>query len=586
MTKSPYHIIIRCSRLLPVYLLVLLSTKGFAQNISQIAKNDPLIITGAVGTSNTYYRSSYGDGYSSPLSNTLYGTLNISAYGFSIPLSFYYSNNNLSFNYPYFSFNMSPTYKRWTLHLGQRGMPFSNYVYNIPFNGVGLEYNGDKLRVGLFYGKLRKAINDDPTDPLARSPQYSRYGWGVKVGYGTTRNYIDLYIFRAKDHTSSLDEYWRDNTYAQENLVVGLRGRLGITSWLSLTGNVATSALTTDMNAREIEKEAIRDFGGIFTPRYSSLMRFAGDAAVNLNFRNISAAIVYRMVEPDYYTLGTSYLTNNIQSIGITASTILFNRLSLTGSFSGQEDNLTNQQLFTTRGFVYALNGNTTITDRLNLSFGYNGYTQNQSDGTAHVNDTTRVDRVMHSFTVSPSYSFYDEQYSHSITLSGNYTMNKNLNKLQKTLDDYTDTDVNTLAVGASYSLGLLQMDTDLNTSYSYQQSKGMDKKFSTHVFSVGASRNFLENKNLHVSGNLSLSQNNIEGASKNLSLGGDVAASLNIKDKHAISFSASYSRFNDINFYADMANDSYHGYDLIISLNYTYTFSLLEIKRNAEKEK
>lgn len=554
-----------------------------AQDISQIAKSDPLIITGAVGTQNTYYRSSYSDGFASPLSNSVFGSLNISTYGFSIPLSFYYSNSNLNFNYPYFSFNVSPTYKRWTLHLGQRTMPFSSYIYNIPFNGVGMEYNGDKLRVGLFYGKLRKAINDDPMDPLARSPQYSRYGWGFKVGYGSTRNYIDLYVFRAKDHVSSIDELWRNDVFAQENLVIGAKGRVSITRWLSLTGNVATSALSTDITAREIEAEAVRDFGDIFNPRYSSLMRFAGDVSTNLTLKNLSASISYRMIEPDYYTLGTSYMTNNIHSLGISASTELFKTLSLTGTFSGQEDNLTNQQLYTTRGFVYALNASSLINDKLSLAFDYNGYTQNQSDGTEHVNDTTRVSRLMHSFTFTPSYSIYNDQYSHSISLSTNYTTNINRNKLQKELED--DTDINTLALGAGYTLGLLEQDMDLNTNYSYQQTKGMNRKYSTHVFSVGASRSFLEEKNLQLSGNISLSRNDIQGMSKNLSLGGDLSAAMNIKDKHAISFSASYSRFNDINIYDLEEGDGYNGYDLMITLNYTYTFSLLEIKKKGSKE-
>ena len=112
-----------------------------------------------------------------------------------------------------------------------------------------------------------------------------------------------------------------------------------------------------------------------------------------------------------------------------------------------------------------------------------------------------------------------------------------------------------------------------------------MNRKYSTHVFSVGASRSFLEEKNLQLSGNISLSRNDIQGMSKNLSLGGDLSAAMNIKDKHAISFSASYSRFNDINIYDLEEGDGYNGYDLMITLNYTYTFSLLEIKKKGSKE-
>lgn len=581
MKRENNHQKPQAKSLLAISLLCLMSLPVHGQDIGQIGKGDPLIISGAVGTSNTYYRSSYGDGWQSPLNNSVYGSLSISAYGFSIPLSFYYSNSDLHFSYPYFSFNVSPSYKRWTLHLGQRSMPFSQYVYNIPFNGVGLQYQGDRLRFGMFYGKLRRAINDDPLDPLARSPQYSRYGWGFNVGYGTAQNYIDVYVFRAKDHASSLDDYWRSNTYAQENLVIGVKGRVGITRWLAVTANAATSALSTDINAREIEKDAVRDFGDVFNPRYSSLMRFAGDVGLSVNLRNFSTALIYKMVEPDYYTLGTSYLTNNIHSLGVSASTQLFRRLNLTGTFSAQADNLTNQQLYTTRGFVYSMNATAILSDRLNMSFGYNGYLQNQGDGTAHVNDSTRMHRQMHSFTVSPSYSIYNDHYSHMLSLSGNYTSNKNLNEYQKAL--YDDADIKTLALGAGYVIGLLDIETDLNANYSFQQTDGMDSRYRTHVFSVGASRSFLKERNLSLSANVSLSHNDLQGLSRNLALGGDLSASLNIKDQHAISMSASYSRFNDVNLYDPALGEGYHGYDLNLSLNYQYTFSLLEIKRKAK---
>ena len=74
-----------------------------AQDISQIAKNDPLLITGSIGTNNTYFHSSAGNNYMSPLSNSVFANLNINVYGFSLPFSIYFSNDNLNFNYPQFS---------------------------------------------------------------------------------------------------------------------------------------------------------------------------------------------------------------------------------------------------------------------------------------------------------------------------------------------------------------------------------------------------------------------------------------------------------------------------------------------------
>ena len=174
--------------------MVAMSGAVHAQNIDQIRDADPLVITGAVGTQNTYHYSS-GTRYASPLNNTIYANLNISIYGFTMPFSLYYTNNNLDFNYPQISFNLTPSYKSWTGHIGESSIAMSNYVMNMSFYGIGLEYNdGKRWRGGIFYGRLRKAINDDPTDPFARSPQYSRMGWGFKAGYGSGKNYLDLYM--------------------------------------------------------------------------------------------------------------------------------------------------------------------------------------------------------------------------------------------------------------------------------------------------------------------------------------------------------------------------------------------------------
>lgn len=244
--KSHLHITI----LTAVAALFLHTSGTTAQNITEIAKSDPLIITGSVGTQNTYFHSTAGSAYASPLSNTLFLNLNISMYGFNMPFSLYYSNNNLDFNYPHISFNLSPSYKQWHGHIGRSSAGFSPYVMSMSYNGVGLEYRTQKFRVGAFYGTLRSAVNDDPTSPTPRAPQYRRIGWGFNIGYGTGSNYLDLYLLRAYDRRSSIDEYWQERISPQENIVVGLKGGVSIKNWMSLTANVATSAFTTDTARR------------------------------------------------------------------------------------------------------------------------------------------------------------------------------------------------------------------------------------------------------------------------------------------------------------------------------------------------
>lgn len=558
-----------------------------AQDISQIAKSDPLIITGAVGTNNTYYYSSISSGYASPLTNSAYANLNINIYGFSMPFSLYYSNNNLGFNYPTFSFNISPSYKNWRLHIGQRSMAFSSYTFNLPFNGIGLEYNGNKLRFGTFYGALRNAVNDDPYSPTARPPQYKRMAWGARFGVGTSTNYLDLYLLRAWDSYMSISDGWHNidlleqrgmhDPFAQENIVVGLKGRVSLKNWAAITANASGSVFSTDVNAGIIELPRFRRWDKIFDVRYSTLARFAGDAALNLNFGPFAAAFQYKMIQPDYTSMGISYVSNNLQSLGVSMNTTLFKRLALSGSFSAQEDNLSNVQMYTTRGFVYDANGSMSLGKYVNLAAHYNGYLQRQYDGAYEINDSIRVNRRMDSYSFGPTFSFSSSNASHTISLSGSYTSNLDLNPFT---NNNHETDVNTLSAGASYGLGLQNIETNISTSYSHQQSMGYGTLYSTDVVSVGASHAFLEDKTLNASFTVSCCFNNMIGQTKKTSIGADASLGYTLKQVHVFSFSAGYNTFNDINITVD---EHQIGRDLSLSLNYSYAFTLYKLKLDAE---
>lgn len=549
-----------------------------AQDISQIAKSDPLIITGAVGTNNTYYHSSMGNGFASPLTNTVWANLNISAYGFSMPFSFYYSNNNTSFSYPHFSFNLSPRYKKWTGHVGRSSMPFSTYVMNMSFNGVGLEYRDSKFRAGAFYGQLRNAINDNPENPNARLPQYRRMGWGFYAGYGSSRHSVDLYLLRAYDRPGSVDERWRSSISPQENLVVGVRARTAPTKWLSFSANAAVSAFTSDTESPLMGEGQMDQWDKVFDVHYTSLARFAGDANMSINLKNFHTSLFYRMVQPDYTSLGTYYMSNNYHSLGISASTTVLKKLSLSATFSGQEDNLSNKQLFTTRGFVYNANASTSLAKNLYLSAGYNGYLQTQGDGRIAVNDTTRIHRIMHSLYVTPSYSLPGNNLDHMFSVSFSYSQNKDLNRFAT-----GESDVKTMAAGLTHSMNVKAWEMSFITSLNHQQSDGFDTRYSSDILSLTADRAFLKEKNLHASATFSLCYNDIKDQRRMLSAGADMSVGYTLKQVHAFSFTAGMNKYNDVNISDD--ESSYNTTEINMSLNYTYTFTLLEMKRKGEKK-
>jgi len=552
------------------------SAQSLTQNsIATIAKSDPLIITGAIGTQNTYYNSSMGGGYRSPWSNSLYANLDISVYGISMPFAFYYSNDNSSFSFPHFSFHIDPTYKNWRGHFGRSSMNLSSYIMNMSFNGIGLEYNG-KLRFGAFYGELRNAINDDPTDPAARKPQYRRMGWGFKLGYGSGLHYLDVCLLRAYDRLNSVDSYWQDRINPQENIAVAVRGGLGISKWLTLNGNLAFTAFSSDTRAERVHSDNLDRWDKIFEARYTSLMRIAADVSANLNLKNFNTSIYYKMVQPDYTTLGLYYTSNNFQSLGINASTMLFGKVSLSANFSGQEDNITRNQLFTTRGFVYSANASTNL-GKLSMSAGYNGYRQVQSDGKAHVNDTTRVNRVMHSFYFTPSYTIEGENVNNIFSFSTSYTQNKDLNIFAT-----GESDVKCLALGLSHALDVKSIEMTFSTSLSHQQSEGYQTRYTSEVLSFGTGRSFLKDKQLTTSVNANLCYNKIENMQKMLSIGMDFSANYTLAKVHNFTLGCGFNKYSDTNISADRS--SMGTSEFTASLGYTYTFTLLEIKRKAEK--
>ena len=565
---------------LALYLPALCGLGGArAQSIDQIAKSDPLIITGAVGTQNTYYHSSMGSNGRAQLSNTLYANLNISFYGINMPFSFYLSNGTASWSYPQFSLSMSPSWHDWTLHLGERSMSFSNYVYNSPFYGVGLEYGGHNIRFGAFYGRLKRAISDDPTDPAARSPQYSRYGWGFKVGYGTGKNYLDLFVFHAKDRIGSIDEYWQNTIVPQENLAIGVKGRVSFLKHFSLTANAATSLFTYDTRAEGVPDSIIGKWGKIFDSKYTSKARFAGDAAMNYSMRYLNLSLQYKYVQPSYSTLGTGYVSNNYTSYGVAANTSMFKgRVTMNGNFSHQRDNLSGEQLYTTKGLVYNGALNWRVANSLNLNAAYNGYQQKQTDGIMMVNDSTRVNRLMHSLTSSANYTFQTDELMHAIGASYNFSKNLDRNKLSRGAGD-----VKTNAVGANYSLSVEPWEMAFTLGYNYQKSTSNSGDFTTNMLSFSTGRAFLKDKDLRLDASLSYAINEAQGTKTN-SFGSFLSSSYAIKEVHQFGLSAGFNHYNQT-YTSESGSASSRNWDVNLSLNYNYTFTLLEIKRKAKEQ-
>ena len=70
----------------------------------------------------------------------------------------------------------------------------------------------------------------------------------------------------------------------------------------------------------------------------------------------------------------------------------------------------------------------------------------------------------------------------------------------------------------------------------------------------------------------------------KSLSIGGDIQLGYTLKEVHVFGFNAGMNKYGDVN--VTRRTSGLDDTELSIGLNYTYTFSLLAIRRLAEKEK
>ena len=185
----------------------------------------------------------------------------------------------------------------------------------------------------------------------------------------------------------------------------------------------------------------------------------------------------------------------------------------------------------------------------------------------------------MSSYSLTPSLSFESELLTHNISLSGNLTENKDLNKFAT-----GESDVKTTALGLTYNIGVKPIDTDFTLTYSHQQSDGFNSKYISDIATFGTNRSFLKEKNLNISASFSLCYNEVERQSKSLSLGADMSASFNLKKVHLFSAGASFSKYGDVNI--TNTRSGLVGTDISVNLNYTYTFTLFAIRNKTKKEK
>ena len=536
-------------------LLLGLPLTSMAQDSERQTIVDPLTVSGTVGTTVTSSWNNADLHYNSPFSTTAYADMTFNIYGISVPMSLNFVNasaKQFSFSDPVFMINFRPVWKKFTFHFGTSSMNFSNYTYNgISFDGVGMEYRGDRFRFGGFYGNFNHATTfrtelDDRnaiqylSDSLlglnnvayTTMPQFKRKAYAAHMAIGSSRNYVDVSILHAADDINSLPTEWymynvysstmidttlvvRDSTVkGKENLALGVKGHFTPAKGVTFETNLGASFFTPDIIRDDIVLEGnsgkvavlnklmggVRK-SGLFNIRYGSEVRFAGDALLRLNFSPVTATFTYRFVDPDYTSLGANGFNQNARTFGGNITTALFHNtgsLSLNGFL--QRDNLDKKQIYMNQVGSYTVSWNNFFGESFGLAVMYNGVTQKQFDGVLVVPEETRINQITHSLDVSPSYTLSLEN-DHTFNLNFNFLQNKNRN------DQFEGMrfDVTTKSFGLGYEVYLAKQRLSIDANYDYSLSRSPGNDYNSHCLSGGTSYTIIRKEDLMLSGNARL---------------------------------------------------------------------------------
>ncbi|MEN7551875.1 hypothetical protein AAG747_28420 [Rapidithrix thailandica] len=349
----------------------------FAQSLDNLGEKDPLKVNGGINITTMAYHANGISSRREPFTWFLTGNLNFSFYGWSVPFSFSYSDQNKSFRQPFNRLSLAPEYKWAKVYVGYHNLTYSSYTLaGHGFSGGAVELRPGKFRFQAMYGRLNKAIEEDSTKGI--SPMYKRMGYGMKLGYGDEQNALELILFRAADDENSLSKPVTDpEIRPEENLVISVVGKKQITSRLGVQMEYASSAYTRDTREGETStSNLVGKVRPLFTSRASSQYFHAFNTSLGYTGNSYSLQLNYERIGPGYRTLGAYYFNNDMENITVSGSLqLLDNQLTVSANVGQQRNNLEDTETSATKRVVSSVNLGYVPGPKWNFNASYSNFT-------------------------------------------------------------------------------------------------------------------------------------------------------------------------------------------------------------------
>jgi hypothetical protein len=571
---------------LTIIIVFLLSGNGYSQNVDFETIYKPNFkVTGGINANAIFYNSNRSNSRD-PFTYLLSGNLNVSAFTFSMPVSYSITNqgNNLGYTMP-FNFNrfsLTPKYKWIKAYIGDVSMSFSPYTLNsAPFRGVGLELTPrGPFKVSLMGGQLLKKV--DASEGLDSIPVYQRMGYGVKIGYDREKYKIGWIGFYAKDiYGNETLPYDEKGVAPMENWVNSFSLNTSVVKNLDFNIEYALSVFTDDSRGNRISGGGFRD--KLFAVKETTSFQKAINTSFTYSIQKSKLGLVYERIDPNYRTLGSLYFSNDLENIALTFSRPFYNdNITVAASLGYQRDDLASQKKQNTKRIVGSANLNYKINDRINFSGTYSNFSTytnkslNQFDLINNPNvvpaDTLNYRQLSQNATANLTYAFGK---SKNQNLNFNYNISGQANEQAGVIRRGQASMIQNYNL--SHSIHFMEMKIAVNSSLNYTNNEVAQNDNSSVGASVGASKKLFKDK---LNTNFGLLYNSSQGNKNSSSVFGIKLNNSYVIENHSFNMSI-------ISMFRNSSNAKKYN-DLTATLNYAYSIDKIKLvlKKGPEKVK
>lgn len=518
------------------------------QDLVSIGREKPFTFSGGLSFNQILYVASGVQARRDPYSYAVSGNLNLSIYGWTIPLSFSVSNHHRSFSQPFNQYSMHPSWKWITLHAGYTSMSFSPYTVNgHVFLGGAVDVAPEgKWKISALYGRFLKAVEADTLNASRPLPSFQRNGYGLKATYGNGADFIDVIVFHAADDPRSIHPVPDSlGITPQENLVVSVGAGKTLLRHFRLKGEIAESAISKDTRADPAKDRA--SFPGaaiLFQPRLASSYYEAFKTSFDYQRDGWVMGVAWERIDPGYRTLGAYYFNNDMENVTLNGSGSLFRgKINFAASGGLQHDNLDKGKVSTMRRVVGSVNTTYTPNEQLNLSGSYSTfqtYTNIRSQFesinqlTPYDNlDTLNFTQISRSATMSGMHSFGRTDKKQTLTI--NLTWQDAADKQGATAQN---TGTRFYNLNTAYAVNFTEKKLTFMAAVNGAINAGRMFHTSTWGPNVGLTKLLLQGKfrtTLSSSYNRSYSQGTAQTAVANVRLNGSIV----VRRKHHLTLTA-----------------------------------------------